>query len=134
MKKDIDFFPVENVQLAIIKETQDEELVLWSVHILNKNDQPITNVLITSKGYGEKDGEKQSSSILRHFIEQVEKGGSAQIEPIDSQVFHLFNEYWVSYYLGGQIYDKKFIFAPGSIDDRNIRFVDILKKEGILHS
>lgn len=29
MKKDIDFLPVENVQLAIIKETQDKDLVLW---------------------------------------------------------------------------------------------------------
>jgi len=33
------------------------------------------------------------------------------IEPIDPNVLHLNNEYWVSYYIGSQIYDKRFVFV-----------------------
>lgn len=134
MKKDIEFLPVENVQLAVIREKNNDEEVLWSVHILNKNKEKISNILVSSKGYGEKNGEKQSTSILRHFIEHVESGESAIIEPIDPDLFHLFNEYWVSYYIGDQIYDKKFIFVPGSIHSNHISFIEMIQKEGILHS
>ena len=134
MKKDIDFSPVENVQLVVAREIKEPEDPLWTVHIINRNSGAIENVLISSKGYGEKDGEKQSTSILRHYIEIIESNESALIEPIDPKVFHLFNEYWVSYYIDGQIYDKKFIFVPGSINERNMSFVDIIQLQGVLHS
>ena len=134
MKKDIEFLPVENVQLAVIREQKQVDEILWSVHILNKNEEEISNVLVASKGYGEKNGQKQSTSILRHFIEQVGSGESAIIEPIDPGLFHLFNEYWVSYYIGDQIYDKKFIFVPGSINPSNFSFIEMIQCEGILHS
>ena len=89
---------------------------------------------MTSKGYGEKNGEKQSTSILRHFIEDLGPGKSDVIEPIDPKLFHLFNEYWVSYYINEQIFDKKFIFVPDSVSEENISTIDLLNKEGILHS
>lgn len=133
MKKDIEFIPVENVQLAIVREKK-EDTTHWSVHILNLNERPIKNVLVSSKGYGEKNGEKQTTSVLRHFIELVKSGHSAVIEPITPEIFHLFNEYWVSYYIDDQIYDKKFIFVPGSIHEKNLTNIDIINKEGILHS
>jgi len=69
MKKDINFIPVKDVQLAVVQERSESHDLLWRVHIMNKNKVSITNILISSKGYGEKDGEKQSTSILRHFIE-----------------------------------------------------------------
>ena len=134
MKKDINFIPVENVQLAIVREKEKNDEVRWSVHILNRNKESIRNVLVSSKGYGEKDGEKQSTSILRHFIETVDSEKSEIIEPIDPGLFHLFNEYWVSYYIGSQIFDKKFIFVPGSIDEKNLSFIQMIQKEGVLHS
>ena len=134
MKKDIDFKPVENVLLAIVPENGGENEGFWNVYIINRNEENIDNVLVSSKGYGEKDGEKQSTSVLRHFIEGVKAGDSEIIEPIDPKLFHLFNEYWVSYYIGKQIYDKKFIFVPGSISKKNISRIDPLEKEGVLHS
>ena len=134
MKKDIDFKPVENVQLAVAQQPDEPKDGMWKVYIINKNDIPISNVLISSKGYGERNGEKQSTSILRHFIENIESNASALIEPIDPKVFHLFNEYWVSYYIDNQIYDRKFIFVPGSIHEKNMSFIDIIEMEGVLHS
>jgi hypothetical protein len=59
---------------------------------------------------------------------------TAVIEPIDPSVFHLNNEYWVSYYVDTQIYDKKFVFVPDTICDANIILVKELQLEGVLHS
>ena len=49
-------------------------------------------------------------------------------------VFHLNNEYWVSYFIGKQIFDKKFIFVPDSIIEKNIVTIPALGLEGILHA
>jgi hypothetical protein len=134
MKKDIEIPRVENVTVAIVREknliNQDE----WKVYLINSNLFPIDNTLIASKGYGEKDGETQRTSTLRHFLETVPAQGTAVIEPIDPSVFHLNNEYWVSYYVGDQIYDKRFVFVPGSIGEENITFIAELGMEGVLHS
>ena len=134
MKKDIETPDVKNVTLAVVRETtilnQDE----WKVYLINNNNFPIETTLVVSKGYGEKEGEQQKTSTLRHFLETVPANSSALIEPIDSSVFHLNNEYWVSYYIGRQIYDKRFVFVPESICEENITFIKEMGKEGVLHS
>jgi len=40
----------------------------------------------------------------------------------------------VSYYLGNQIYDKRFVFVPDSICDENVISIKELGMEGVLHS
>lgn len=133
MKKDIEIPVVENVTLAIAKEGVPG-LPEWKVYLINNNDFPIENTLVASQGYGEKEGEKQKTSVLRHFLETVPARGHALIEPIDPAVFHLSNEYWVSYYIGTQIYDKRFVFVPDTICDENLTFIKALEREGVLHS
>ena len=134
MKKDIEIPEVTNVTLAVVREknilSQDE----WKVYLINNNDFPIETTLVVSKGYGEKEGEQQKTSTLRHFLETVPAFNSALIEPIESDVFHLNNEYWVSYYIGSQIYDKRFVFVPDTICDENLIFIKELEREGVLHS
>jgi hypothetical protein len=133
MKKDIDIPQVHNVTLAVVKEGI-AGLEEWKVYLINNNDFPIENTLVASQGYGEREGEKQKTSTLRHFLETVPAKGSALIEPIDPGVFHLNNEYWVSYYIGTQIYDKRFVFVPDTICEENLIFIKELEKEGVLHS
>lgn len=137
MKNDIDFPKVIGVSVAIartqVPESDDYE---WQVFLINKNSFPLENVLVASKGYGNFEGETQKTTTLRHLIEVVEAESTAPIERIDPQVFHLFNEYWVSYYEGPdgrQIYDKKFLFVPESIIEANLVYIPQLEKEGILH-
>jgi hypothetical protein len=133
MKKDIIVPEVKNVTLAIARNESGAERE-WRVYLINNNDFPIENTLVASKGYGEKDGEKQETSILRHFLETVPARSAALIEPIDPALFHLNNEYWVSYYVGRDIYDKKFVFVPDAIREENISFIRELAMEGVLHS
>ena len=134
MIRDINIPEVKNVTLAVARKQNPGESDEWSVYLINNNSFPIENTLVASKGYGLKDGEEQRTSILRHFLETVPALSSVLVEPIDSAVFHLNNEYWVSYYIGSTIYDKRFVFVPDSISEANIRFIKELNMEGVLHS
>lgn len=134
MIKDIEIPEVKNVTLAVARKKNAGESDEWKVYLINNNDHPIENTLVASKGYGEKDGAQQKTSILRHFLETVPGNTAALIEPIDPAVFHLTNEYWVSYYIGSQIYDKRFLFVPDTICEENLTFIKELELEGVLHS
>jgi hypothetical protein len=132
MKKDIDFHPVTGVKLAIAKEIVDgnEE---WSVYIINLNLIELHTVMITSKGYGNINGEEKKTSVLRHLIQELSSESVAKVEPIDPEVFVINNEFSVSYYILDQIFDKKFIFTEGSMDPSNVRMIPELGLEGVLH-
>lgn len=134
MKRDIEIPKVKNVTLAVVRKknilNQDE----WAVHLINTNSFPLENTLVASTGYGEKEGETQRTSTLRHFLETVPANSSVLVEPIDSRVFHLTNEYWVSYYVGDKIYDRKFVFVPDTISEANLTFIKELESVGVLHS
>ncbi|HYG00942.1 MAG TPA: hypothetical protein VD927_00795 [Chryseosolibacter sp.] len=134
MIKDIDIPEVKNVTLAVARAKSIEGSEEWKVYLINNNDFPIENTLVASTGYGEKNGEKQKTSTLRHFLETVPPKSTALVEPIDANVFHLNNEYWVSYYIGRQIFDKRFVFVPDTICEDNISFIKELEMEGVLHS
>jgi hypothetical protein len=134
MKKDITIPEVKNVTIAIVKEKNLLNQEEWRVYLINNNSFALENTLVASKGYGEKEGEKQQTSTLRHFLETVPPNSSALVEPIDSNVFHLNNEYWVSYYVGQQIFDRKFVFVPDTICEANLTFIKELEMEGVLHS
>ncbi len=132
MKKDLPENIVENVSIAVVMESATPEAKTWNVYLINLKTEPIETVLVSSKGYGIKGGETVKTSILRHSIGDVAPADYAMVEMIDEQVFGLTNEYWVSYYIKGQIYDKKFIFVPESIVESNLIRVPVLNKPGVM--
>jgi hypothetical protein len=133
MKKDIDFSPVTGVEL-VITQTKEGGEAQWDVYLINKNLIELETVLITSKGYGKVDGKRKETSILRHKIEKVEEQSYARIEPIQPELFQLNNEYWVSYYILDQIFDKKFVFVPESIKQQHLQYIPELDLMGIRHA
>ena len=139
MKKDISFDPIEGVSVAIVpaldQALSPEGLPLWQVYLLNQNDFPLQNVIVNAHGYGQQaDGEKVRTSTLRYIFEEVPPRSAIPVEPLDPALFHLNNQYWVSYYLGPRIFDKKFIFVPDSIVPGNFSPIPLLDRVGILHS
>lgn len=134
MKKDIPENIVTKVAIAVVLENETPGERSWSVYLINLKPETIHTVLVSSKGYGVKDGEEVKTSVLRHSIGDVDAQDYALIEAIDEQVFGLTNEYWLSYYINGQIYDKKFIFLPESIIDANMIRIPILNKAGVMIS
>ncbi|WP_019989384.1 hypothetical protein [Rudanella lutea] len=134
MKKDIPFLPVEKIQVVVARKLNEVNEYDWQVFLINQNQVPIHTVFVTSQGYGEQNDEKLKTSTLRHFFPQIEPGDHQLIETIMPNVFHLNNEYWVSYFIDNQIFDKKFIFVPDSIVEDNLVPVPALGGlEGILH-
>jgi hypothetical protein len=132
MIKDIPQNIVKDIAIAVALEKESAESKIWYVYLINLKNVPIENVLITSRGYGEKDGVPVKTSTLRHMFATVENGSYKLIEPIDEQTFGLNNEYWLSYYIDGNIYDKKFIFLPESIVDVNFIKLPVINKVGVM--
>jgi hypothetical protein len=132
MIKDLPENIVEDIAIAVALEKESVESKIWYVYLINLKNRPIENVLITSKGYGEKDGEQVKTSTLRHMFPVVESNSFVLIEPIDEATFGLNNEYWLSYYIGKDIYDKKFIFLPESIVELNFIKLPVVNKPGVM--
>ncbi len=135
MKKDIREPKVEDIAIAAVplenEETKEPE---WYIFLINKKDAPITNVLVSSKGYGEVNQKKVETSVLRHHVKVIPAQGFAKIEPIMPELFAISNQYWVSFYIGAQIFDKKYVFVAESIQESNFTEVPIIGKKGVLLS
>lgn len=132
MIKDLPQNKVTDIAIAVALEKETVESKVWYVYLINLKNEPIENVLITSRGYGEKDGEQVKTSTLRHMFPAVNQQSFKLIEPIDEETFGLNNEYWVSYYIGATIYDKKFIFLPESIVEMNFTHLPVVNKVGVM--
>lgn len=131
MKTDLNIPKVSGVEIVAVPQPESDEL--WDIYLVNRNDFVLKNVLISSKGYGTLNGQEQKTSTLRHMIEILDAQQYTKIEPIQKHVFHLTNEYWVSYYIDGEIYDKKFIFLPESIQESNISKIEGFDLKGVWH-
>lgn len=132
MKKDIPIHKVEDVALAIVPRNGNLEEELWDTFIVNLRDQPLKSVLISSKGYGGDQGESLKTTTLRHFFEEIEANSAVKVEPIQSKLFHLTHEYWISFVQEDYMYDKKFIFVKGSIDEAHFTQIPLVNTRGVM--
>jgi hypothetical protein len=131
MKKDIRIPKVEDVSMAVVRETDGPEAD-WGVYLINRKHQPLKDVIVSSKGYGELNGEKVATSELRHYFDDVKGDSFVKVERIVEEVFGLNNQYFLTFYINGEIYDRKFIFVPGSVADENLIHVPLVERPGIL--
>lgn len=132
MIKDIPELIVEDVALAIVKEENELAEPIWNSYLINLKKDRLDAVLVTSTGYGYLNEEKVNTSTLRHFLDTVEPFSYVKIEPIIEDVFGLNNEYWVSFYLNKNLYDKKFIFLAETILEENLINVPVINKRGVM--
>lgn len=132
MKKDIEHPEVEGIAVAVVKQTNELGEEDWYAYFLNLKNVTVQNVLVTSRGYGMLDNEEIKTSTLRHFLEDVKPMSAMKIELIMDNVFGLSNEYWVSFYIGKTIYDKKYIFLPESIIEENFTHIPVLETAGVM--
>lgn len=112
MRKDIEIPEVTGVKICIAKSTNAKGESDWGVYLINKNLIELTNVMVVSKGYESKDNSSRKTSVLRHMIEKVKEQSFAKIESITPEVFSFYNEFWVSYYIMNDLFDKKFVVEP----------------------
>ena len=111
MLKDIIEPAFDGVGVAVIHEEGEENEMVWNVYLINFNNALIDGVLISSKGYGSINNEEVKTSVLCHMLHEIDALDYGKIEPLHEDLFTLNNEYWVSFYLDGKIYDRKFVFV-----------------------
>lgn len=83
MKKDLPENIVNDISIAVVLESDSPTGKVWNVYLINEKDIPIKNVMVSSKGYGVKDDKEVKTSILRHFIGDIDPHDYAKIEAID---------------------------------------------------
>ena len=132
MKKDIEIPKVDCVYVAVVKEWNDDGDVISNVYLVNDKEETLHNTFVSSKGYlKEVNGAESKTSTLRHYFKEIAPKTSIKIEPIMTDLFKLNNEYFVSFYLDGNLFDKKYIFLSETIKNENLSTVPIIEKEGV---
>lgn len=125
---------VENVGVAVIQLENELNEKQYEVYLLNLKEEIIEGIIITCKGYGENPvtGEKVKTATMRHSLEVLLPNEAAKIEPIMEEVFGIANEYWVSFWIEDTMYDKKFVFVPESISEKNMKKIPVLGEKGVM--
>ena len=132
MKKDIEIKEVKDVYIAAVLEQSENKEDAWLIYLINDLGVMIEGVMISSKGHEDMEGKVLRTAIMRHRIGNVPFKTAVKVEFIDSQVFGIFNEYWVSFFLEGKVMEKKFTFGPHTIDKGFLEDLPVLTQKGIL--
>jgi hypothetical protein len=125
---------VENVSIALVEIPLENNEKEYVVYLLNLRDDIMEGIIVASSGFGvnPKTGEEVKTSTLRRGIELMLPNEAARIEPIMPDLFDLTNEYWVSFWVNDVMYDKRFLFTPGSIKQEEFKLIELLGHKGIL--
>ena len=132
MKEEIKGPIVEKVSVAIVLE--DDNSDIYNVYLINFRDDIMEGIIITSVGYGENavTGEKIETSTLRHSLEVLLPNEAAKIEAIMPEVFSLYNEYWVSFWVNDDLFDKRFVFNAETIIKSQLKELAFFGKKGMI--
>ena len=129
MKKDIQIPEVSDVLMAVVKEYSSDFCTDdWNVYIINNKIESLEMVYIISHG----SDEKNSTSLMRHKIENLPADSYAKVELIQPDLFKLNNEFKVTFFVENQLFEKTFLFAKNTIKDSALRVISELDKKGIL--
>ncbi len=125
---------VEGVAFAVVQQLNEDNEQVYYVYLMNLRDDIMEGIIVTSQGYGNnvETGEKVRTSKLRHSLEILLPNEAAKIEPIMEDVFGLSNEYWVSFWVNDDLYDKKFVFVAESISEKNMKMLPIIGEKGVM--
>ena len=131
VRKDIHIPKVENVSMAVVRETEGENAE-WGVYLMNEKDGELKNIIVASKGYGMLNEQEVKTSVLRHFFDDLAPHFYTKVEKIMPDVFGLNNEYMLTFYIDGVIHDRKYIFVPDSIVEEHLIHIPLVEKPGVL--
>jgi len=129
VKRDIDIPEVENVYVAAVKVYNESfKVEEWNAYLINDRDEAIEMALIVSKGYDE----KKQTSVIRHKLEKLPSKSFAKIEFIQEEVLALNNQFQVTFFADGKMFEKKYLFRKNSVNEKAIREIPIIPNKGVL--
>ncbi|WP_298417508.1 hypothetical protein [uncultured Kordia sp.] len=129
MKKDIEIPKVEGVYMAVVEEYNEiYKTDDWNAYIINENDVDLEMILIVSRGY---DAERETS-LMRHKLDKLPAKSYAKAEWLQEDVFSLNNEFRVTFFQDGKMYDKKYLFRKNTINKNAFQPLPLMNTKGIL--
>ena len=131
MKKDIEIPEVKDIHIALLYEyNKDFRTKEWNAYIVNNKSTPIELIFVVSKGY---DGNIKTAT-MRHSMAGLEANAFAKLEFVEDEVLKLNNEFFVTFYLNGTLYEKCFVFKKGTVSEKNTIEIPLLGTKGVLAS
>jgi len=131
MRKDIEIPKVENVHIVALKEWDKDFLAQnWNIYLINDRKDYIETVLVLSRG-NKKD---QKTSTLRHGLKDIAPKTASKVELITEEVFGFTNEYLVTFFAEGKLFEREFVFEANSISENNLKQLPVMEKEGVFAS
>lgn len=129
MKKDIEIPEVEGIYLAAVNQYNEAfKAHEWNVYLINDRRDSIEMVLIVSKGYA---GDTKSS-VMRHKIAKLPPGSFAKVEYLQDEMLALNNEFQVTFFAEGKMFEKKFLFRKNSINQNALQELPLIPEKGVL--
>lgn len=129
MKKDIKIPESKGIYMGVAREKNEESQIMeWNAYLINDRDSTIEMILIVSKGFDK----ELKTSTMRHTVKELKARSFAKIEFIQEEVLKLTNEFAVTYFADGKLYERTFIFAENSIQESELVELPIIKTPGIL--
>jgi hypothetical protein len=133
MKKDIVIPEVKDVYMVAIYDwNNDFNQWDWYVYLINTTDEPLEMPMVVSQAQGIINGEMRLTSELRHSFKEVKPHTAIRVEYLTPDVLVLQNEFFVTFFLNGKLFDKKYIFLAGSINETALIPLPEIDKKGIL--
>ena len=129
MKKDIEIPEVKGVYIAVVEEYNDiYKTDDWNAYIINEKDVDLEMVLIVTRGYDA----KRETSVMRHKLAKLPAKSYAKVEWLQEDVFALNNEFSVTFFEEGKMYDKKYLFRKNTINKNAFQDIPLMTSKGIL--
>jgi hypothetical protein len=126
MKKDLDIEEVSGVYIAFLPNRDN-----WSVYIINNRKDSLETVIVNASGEGKLEGKEKQTATLRFLLNDIPAESVKAFEILLPDSLKLSHRYWVSYYIGNRIFDKKFVYTPEMYED-DLQDLPVFGSPGIL--
>ena len=100
----------------------------WQVYLINNREEIIETVLVMSRG----SNAELKTSTLRHGLGDLGPKTFSKIEFLPMEVLGFVNEYWVTFFSEGKLFERRFVFEAGSISETAVVGIPLMNVPGII--
>lgn len=129
MKKDIQIPIAQNVYVAAVDQWDGEKLNKdWWVYLINDQNEALEAAILVSRGYGE----GLQTSTMRHGFGTLAPKSITKVELLQEEVFKLNNEFFLTFFQGNKLFERKFVFERHQITEANTVEIPLMDENGVL--
>ena len=132
MRKDIDIHDDLYLALGFVPmPSEDGAQPQWEAYIFNAKKTELKHIIINVSAIGVIDGVEKETATMRFYLEKLEAESCKKFEVLMHETLLLDNTYWISFYEGDQIGEKKLHVQLGHRWSDDLSILPIIDKAGI---